>query len=418
MADRPISELTPVTTVTSSDNFVLEQSNRAMRLTGQTLLNWLAREMDAHGGIRNVAKTSTSGLTDTYTITYADETTTTFTITNGRSITGLTKTGTQTLVDTYTITFNDNTSFNFAVTNGKGISDLSKTGTTGLVDTYTITFNDNTSLDFDVTNGNGIESFSKTGTSGLVDTYTIEFTDGTSFAIDVTNGNGISSVTKSSTSGLIDTYTITFTNGTTTNFSVDNGRGINSIEKTSTSGLADTYTIHYNDGTDSSFIVMNGEKGDNTYTWVKYSAVQPTSDSDMTDNPSDWFGLYTGSASTAPTTYTSYSWYRIRGDKGDTGDDLTVQTTNIMYGASTAENVMPSEWTTTMPQVAQGSFLWTRAILQFINGAESAPIYLKARMGMDGLGSVSTVNHISPDELGNVQLTQYEFLTVNELMGL
>ena len=36
-------------------------------------------------GIASIEKTSTEGLVDTYTITYTDGTTTTFTVTNGRT---------------------------------------------------------------------------------------------------------------------------------------------------------------------------------------------------------------------------------------------------------------------------------------------------------------------------------------------
>lgn len=84
-------------------------------------------------GISSIVKTSTSGLVDTYTITYSNDDTTTFTVTNGakgdtgatgatgpagRGITSITKTGTSGLVDTYTITYSDNTTSTFTVTNG------------------------------------------------------------------------------------------------------------------------------------------------------------------------------------------------------------------------------------------------------------------------------------------------------------
>lgn len=39
----------------------------------------------AGNGIANITKTSTSGLVDTYTITYTNGTTTTFTVTNGQN---------------------------------------------------------------------------------------------------------------------------------------------------------------------------------------------------------------------------------------------------------------------------------------------------------------------------------------------
>ena len=89
---------------------------------------------------------------------------------DGNGIYSIEKTGTAGLVDTYTITFTDGTTDTFTVTNGadgqdgddgndgKGISNISKTDTTGLVDTYTITFTDGTSTTFAVTNGTGIPS--------------------------------------------------------------------------------------------------------------------------------------------------------------------------------------------------------------------------------------------------------------------
>jgi hypothetical protein len=70
-------------------------------------------------GISGISKTSTSGLVDTYTITYSDGTTTTFTVSNGRGINTISKTSTSGLVDTYTIAYNDNTTSTFTVTNGK-----------------------------------------------------------------------------------------------------------------------------------------------------------------------------------------------------------------------------------------------------------------------------------------------------------
>lgn len=72
-------------------------------------------------GISGISKTSTSGLVDTYTITYSDGTTTTFTVSNGRGINTISKTSTSGLVDTYTIAYNDNTTSTFTVTNGKTV---------------------------------------------------------------------------------------------------------------------------------------------------------------------------------------------------------------------------------------------------------------------------------------------------------
>ena len=86
MADKSISQLSAATTIQSTDLFVLEQNSEAKKLTGQILENWLVSYADGHGGIQSIAKTSTSGtnpVVDTYTITYADTSTSTFTVTNG-----------------------------------------------------------------------------------------------------------------------------------------------------------------------------------------------------------------------------------------------------------------------------------------------------------------------------------------------
>ena len=42
----------------------------------------------------------------------------------------------------------------------------------------------------------------------------------------------------------------------------------------------------------------------------------------MTDTPSAWMGLYSGTAETAPTHYTDYEWYQIKGAVGDTGNGI------------------------------------------------------------------------------------------------
>ena len=138
---------------------------------------------------------------------------------DGRGIVSIVKTATSGLVDTYTITYTDNTTSTFNVTNGaNGIN-----GQDGA----------------DGQDGVGIASIAKTGTQGLVDTYTITMTNGATYTYQVTNGKdgqdgtdgvGIVSITKTSTAGLVDTYTILLTNGTTTTFTVTNGSDATQVQ--------------------------------------------------------------------------------------------------------------------------------------------------------------------------------------------
>jgi hypothetical protein len=86
MADKRINELEEALSLTPSDLFVLQQANTAKKMTGQTMTNFLLALANGHGGIASIAKTGSAGtdpVVDTYTITFADSSTTTFTVTNG-----------------------------------------------------------------------------------------------------------------------------------------------------------------------------------------------------------------------------------------------------------------------------------------------------------------------------------------------
>lgn len=220
---------------------------------------------------------------------------------------------------------------------------------------------------------------------------------------------GIQSIVKLSTSGLADTYRITLADTTTFDFVVTNGRGITGISQTSTSGLVDTYTINYNDSTSDTFTVTNGakgDKGDNAYVWIKYASQEPTESSNsFGDVPDEWIGVYFGFSSTAPIDWRQYEWYRIKGEKGDTGDAATLLSSAVEYQVSDSGAIIPSgAWSASIPVVAQGKYLWTRTSNTYNTGSPVVA-YSVSRFGIDGTGSVSSVNNQSPDANGNVELT-------------
>ena len=220
---------------------------------------------------------------------------------------------------------------------------------------------------------------------------------------------GIQSIQKVSTIGLVDTYRITLADTTTFNFVVTNGRAITSVEKTGTNGLVDTYTITFNDGSNSTFTVTNGakgEKGDNTYTWIKYAAQEPTEDSHSIGNlPDDWIGIYYGPLDTAPDDWTQYSWFKMKGEQGDTGAPATLVSSSVSYQVGDSGSIIPSGvWSDTVAVVPQGKYLWTRTVTQF-NTGNPITSYSVSRMGLDGAGSVSAVAGVSPNPDGNVPLT-------------
>lgn len=206
---------------------------------------------------------------------------------------------------------------------------------------------------------------------------------------------GISSIvyTPPVAPSLTGTMVITLADQSTTSVSVENGKGITSIAKTGTSGLVDTYRITYNDNTTTTFTVTNGAKGDTgdaSYVWIRYSGTQPTQDSDMGTTPDNWMGIYSGTSSTAPVHYTSYQWFEIKGEKGDTGNPATITDTAVEYQVSTSGTVVPSgSWTTTVPSVTQGDFLWTRTTLEFNSGSPIVS-YAVAYQAVDGQGAPSS----------------------------
>ena len=350
MADKSISELTPATSVGLADLFVLQQSNQAKSIDGQTLIDELADALDGHGGISSVTYTAPTGtsLNGTLTITMADETTASFT-----------------------------------VKNGNGISDVSSSRD-GIIQTYVMTFDDGSTYTFYVSDGAGIDSITSEKT-GLTTTITVDVTDGESYSFDVDDGVGISSITW-----------------------VDSG--------TSGDGQTHTGTIHYTDGTTGSIVFRDGVKGDTgaqTYVWFKWSAVYPTADSDMSDSPNAYIGIYTGTSPTKPTAYTDYAWYEYKGEQGDPG-------TNIDSVELTSTADLVDTYTITLTDGSTSTFNVTNAksieSITMISGSHAAgttdtyeilfndgdTVAFSVYNGANGLGSVSTVSGIQADGNGDV----------------
>lgn len=299
MADKSIGDLNfaPGTVDDSNTLFVVQQAGAAYKLSGHNFILALTTILDGHGGVASIEQTGTSGLVDTYTITYADQTTTTFTVNNGNGVTGITQ---------YWAVSSSNTTVP---------SSWSTTRQT------------------------------MTATNRYLWSYL-------SFTLD---------------SGTIDTP--------------------------------------------KSVVGVYGDTGDSWYVWIRYAGQMPTSDADIGTTPDDWIGIYSGTASTAPTSYTAYTWFQYKGDKGDQGDPAVITQQSVTYQEGTSGTVAPSgTWVANVPTVTPGNFLWTRTVLEFNDGT-SVTSYSISRYGIDGTGSVSTVNNVSPDTNGNIALTATDIPT-------
>lgn len=190
-----------------------------------------------------------------------------------------------------------------------------------------------------------------------------------------------------------------------------NGRSLDSIELISTSGTVETgivktYKLSFSDETSQNIQITDGRKGDKgdaTYTHVRYASVNPSQPPHSFGAiPDNWLGIYVGPRSAAPTLWSDYQWFQIKGDKGDVGDPATIKSQKIEYQASTSGTLPPSgSWVTTPPIVAKGQYLWSRTTIQF-NSGSALISYGVSYMGRDGLGTVSSFAGYTPDPMGNI----------------
>ena len=177
----------------------------------------------------------------------------------GNGIASITKTGTSGLVDTYTVTYTDGTTTTFTVTNGaKG--DKGDTGATG----------------------NGIASIEKTGTSGNVDTYTITYTNGQTVTFTVTNG-AVSSVAGKTGAVVLDSGDIAY-DATETYESGTVGGGLNDLSR-QLSDLEDTVSTTQIINTASGAIASFDDGADNMPIRKLVANIEPVQDLHGYANP-------------------------------------------------------------------------------------------------------------------------------------
>ena len=103
--------------------------------------------------------------------------------------------------------------------------------------------------------------------------------------------------------------------------------------------------------------------------------------------------------------------------KGDTGANAFILGENTKYQVSTSGTTVPTgTWQSAIPTVPQGQFLWVHREFTWNEGNKTI-LTIPSRQGMDGLGSVSSVDNVSPDANGNVALpaiTSAEIDTITE----
>ena len=342
MADRTIQSLPAADALAGTELFVLQQ-NGAKNIQAQDFVSYLATALNGHGGIADITYTAPEppSLDGTLTITTADGTQYSLSVTNGRGISNITWTTSGTAADgmthTGTIAYNDGTTstvefqdgvqgpqgqqtyvwFKWAQDYPSADSDMqSVVGPyigiyAGISSTPPTSYTAYTWYEYKGETGDAgssISSIDLTNSTGLVDTYTITMTDGNTSTFNVTNAKSIVSVTMISGShaaGTTDVYQILFNDGDTANFSVYNGaNGLGSVstvsgiqadgngdvpQVTSGNGAPTTATVGqtnqlYYDLTNSVLYYCAGESG-GTYVWLGAGVTVDSALSGSSENP-------------------------------------------------------------------------------------------------------------------------------------
>lgn len=79
------------------------------------------------------------------------------------------------------------------------------------------------------------------------------------------------------------------------------------------------------------------------------------------------------------------------GQNGQDGESITITSTSITYQASTNGTTIPSgQWSSTIPSVPNGQFLWTRTIVTYSDGT-STTSYSVSRFGVDGADAYTVI---------------------------
>lgn len=384
-------------------------------------------------GIAVIEQTSTSGLVDTYTITFTNGTTTTFTVTNGKDgtdgedgvgIRRIEKTSTSGLVDTYTITYTDDMTTTFTVTNGRDGEDGAPGAAAGF-GTPTATVDGNVGTPAVVVTasgpdtakifafafanlkgqtgetgatGNGIQSIEKTGSSGLLDTYTITYTNGNTDTFTVTNGEdgqdgdaagfgtptatvdgnvgtpGVTVTASGPDTAKIFAFAFTNLKGETgqTGQTGATGNGIQSITKTGSSGNTDTYTILYTNGDTDTFTVTNGIDGQDGAPGQDGAAAGFGTPTATIDGNVGTPGVTVTASGPDTAKVFAFAFTNLKGETGQTG--ATGATGNgIASIAKTGSSGLVDTYTITYTNGNTATFTVT-------NGADGAP----GRAGADG----------------------------------
>lgn len=96
------------------------------------------------------------------------------------------------------------------------------------------------------------------------------------------------------------------------------------------------------------------------------------------------YGIVTGVTTEAVTmTTSSVVWGGAKGDKGDGGTGI--RSVTVTYATSTSSTDIPKSWDSSIPEVAEGEYLWTRTVTDYTDTTiEDTVTYTYTKQGKEG----------------------------------
>lgn len=295
-----VSGSTPSVTRTGTDenpvlNFVLQKGDKGDK----------GNIGDTGNGISSIEKTSTSGLVDTYTITYTNGNTTTFDVSNGNGIDRIEKTATVGNKDTYTIYFTNGSTTTYEVSNGEvtreeleeEVERLSMIynafpSTTGEVEegsingTAEVPFKEiglkgNTSQE----STTGKNLFDNTGTNETVNSVTFTINSDKSVSLSGTSSADITKVIGSFTGTNGTTYCLSGSSGSSSTYYLNLQGVINQVGTSNTftgDGTAHNLRIYIKSGVNVSGVIIKPmiETGSTATNYEPYTGGNPAPNPD------------------------------------------------------------------------------------------------------------------------------------------
>ena len=80
---------------------------------------------------------------------------------------------------------------------------------------------------------------------------------------------------------------------------------------------------------------------------------------------------------------TNKNYWELLAKGKDGADGRGINSTTVTYGVSDSATAMPKTWTSELPTVSEGKYLWTRTIIDYTSGDDSVS-YTYARQGENG----------------------------------